>query len=380
MGSAKRQHKIWSALVFNAALAAAPLVGVEAWKAAERAGAYGYHASANARVAARAALDEGLARLVPDAGDRKHEWSLLVARALNAGDPVVARGLVLAAPAALNRADAAALETRLPAEARDDQIEAAALDFLDPEVALAYQPGAARAGYAPQSDWREIALAAQSWAQGRPTDELSLILAAYAASGRDAQAAVGAAALRFALRNGRLQQPFLEAMRARAFAAVTPQRFQREADAALRAAPGDEGPAVARAFAASLDAAGEASLIAALRPIAVMTAATSPGAAARLLAHARNAEDLPRLAFLAENGRERALALGDLAGAAALRAAARPTFEPDGATVRWLIAGAGVLLAMLLATLAAVLPPRAPRKAAPAPPVQPAAPERPLRF
>jgi hypothetical protein len=288
-------------------------------------GAYGYPPTAAAKRATRAEIEHVAVRLLPNGVDRRRGWEALVARELREGDPRAARGFVLSAQTLLSPADAGRIDRQVGARASDADIAAAAEELLSNETRGEFSEAARWMAQSDASDRdpaaflvlgeeRDLAQQARDWLSGRDPDHLTLALVGVGAAlgeGVGARVALGASALKDARRANRLGRGLALGLEAAAERAVPPDRLR----AALLTATSDpstladEGRLAANAFRSVVDHEGMEALKRHLAEVGDMAAATSSRGAARLLAQARDLNDLPRLRLVAQSGGDRAVAV-----------------------------------------------------------------------
>ncbi|MBL8551846.1 MAG: hypothetical protein JNJ73_17800 [Hyphomonadaceae bacterium] len=318
-------HGAISAFVMNACLVIMALAGTDLFLTLREGGAYGYPPTAAAKRATRAEIEHIAVRLLPNGLDRRRGWEALVARELRDGDPRAARGFVLAAQTLLAPADAGRIDRQVGSRASDAEIAAAAEELLSNETRGDFSEAARWMAQSDASDRdpaaflvlgeeRDLAQQARDWLSGRDPDHLTLVLVGVGAAlgeGVGPRVALGASALKDALRASRLSRGLAHGLEAAAARAAPPAQLRA---ALLRAsadpaALADEGRAAADAFRSVVNPAGMAAFKSHLEEVGDMAAATSSRGAARLLAQARDVTDLPRLRLVAQSGGDRAVAV-----------------------------------------------------------------------
>jgi hypothetical protein len=329
-----------SALLFNAGLFGLPFASVASWRAYEASEIYTYAATPAASAATREALDRLGARLIPSGENRTDAWRQLVAREIDEADPRAAHGALLVAPGMITPADANRMLNQLPADATDDQIAAAALEMLPDELRAAYLPPNAGSRDAELlGDLGNLADASAKWLSGGQTDSVMLTLTGVVLSWPEtsdpvaaARARAGASVLKIARRTGKLS-PSFDAYLTRRVEAAAPQAEARTALAAALAqsTPGNAADAVVRAFQRVARADARAALGRDLGAVQSIARATDATAAAQLLEHVDNGQDLARLRLAAEAGRDRTAFIGKRTSREAVLSAAHGTFyvAPD---------------------------------------------------
>ncbi len=323
-----------------------------------------YIATPAALTATRAALEREAAHLLAPGMERRRAWEELIARELREGDPRAARGFALMAPALLGPADGARLDAALRADADDAARAAAAARLLSNETRQPFAEATRHMATTTRDDLavrlaldteRAFAEHARAWHSGRDSDDLAFVLAGIVtALGEHAppRVALGASVLIDARRAARLR-PGLAAHLSRAAARAAPvETLRRAMDEAL--ADPDAltrgGRLTAQAFRASLDPVAYGAFAEELAVIGDIARATSPRGAVRLLAHARDGRDLPRLRLIAQAGGDRATAFAKRwDGAPPLAELARGTTIWTRARVH----AVGALIALVLGLLIA---------------------------
>jgi len=321
-----------SALAFNLALVALAIGGARLAQTVIDKQVCGYVATPSAMMATRRALEREIARLAPPDRDQTARWNKLVAQQVRDGDLAAARGVILAAPAALPGQDAQTLRDAIPDKATDAAIIAAAGPFLDPGVRndvriLADKTG----GQSTQSgavfvlsDAGDLVRDAARFAAMPDIDPVDLTLSAIGpALPASAQAARGATMVRAALRTQSLTPALRAALRV-AVDDATPTRALRGALGPALAAPeAEQGAQVAAAFNRVLMEQPYLALHAGLAEIGALSDSAGPATTALLLRHAQSLNDLRKLDLIARSGGDRAVAAAKLAtpGKTLLRAA-----------------------------------------------------------
>jgi hypothetical protein len=356
----------WGGLAFNLALLGLPAGLVMLVLAMDGVALTHFETTPQALIQARQGVERAAGALVPRDLDRARALDFLVAREVTAGDADAARGLLLSAGAIMPGPDSARLYQRLLVNHTDDDVEAAALRFLEPTVAEGYlrirggRPSASGNGAALflVGDDRELAQTARRWLELGGEDVTALTLSALSVVdfGLDPDSAAslraGASLLKSARSAGRVS-PALAARLSAEMAAITPPALVRINLASAFAAPGalaDEGAAVAQAMRVSVSAGPFQRFVRQVGELRAVALATSPAGALYLIAHAQSPADFPRLRLLAEAGRERAAAVAKRTPiTAALLDAAPATWRaPPG-----VVGAVGFIFACLLVLLGA---------------------------
>lgn len=313
-----------SALVLNLCLFLLPVAAASLFNTLARPDVFGYPAVEPALSDTRRNIEQAAETLMPRGVDRRRGWEELVARELREGDPHAARGFVLSARTLVGGGQSARLLRNLGDNPTDARIAAAMASLLSNETRDTFSEAA---GWMAASDAsqdpaaflafdanREMAQQAEAWLAGRDADHLSLVLTGVRAAMSDdvsPRVALGASALKDARRAGRLGRVLSDQLEAMARAAAPPERLNSALRLAIidPASLSDGGATIAAAFRASVDAEAFADLAVTLRDIGDMAAATSSRGAGRLLAQARDLNDLPRLRLVAQAGGDRAVAV-----------------------------------------------------------------------
>lgn len=354
-----------SALLFNAGLFGLSGAAIASWRAYEASEIYTYAATPAASATTRDALDRLGQNLLPSGENRTEAWRQLVAREIEENDPRAAHGALLVAPGVIAPQDANRMLNQLPAQASDDQITAAALDLLPDELRAFYRaPNAGGRDVELLGDLNNLADSAAAWAGGAQTDSVMLTLTGIVLSWPEAddpvaatRARAGASVFNIARRTGRLS-PAFNAYIARRVEAAAPQAELRAALTAAVATPGDAANSVASAFQRVTHRDARVTLGRDLAAMQSIARATDAAAAAQLLEHVDNGQDLARLRLAAEAGRDRATLIGKRGGRDIVLSAAQGTFYI--ARDAWMALGAfalsifGIIAGLAVAILQAL--------------------------
>jgi hypothetical protein len=373
------------ALAFNLALFGGAVAAARLAQTVIDLRVYDYLPAPAAMAATRRALEHAIAAAGPADQTKSARWNGLVAAQVQAGDLSAARGVVLAAPAALPGDDAANLRDVLPEGATDSAVIAAASGFLQDDVRNSFRLLAETApSQTPQQgavfalvSADDLARAAADFAAAAPdTDPTDLVLSAIGPVLPAAPEAVrGATIVRAALRTGQLAPALQSALRVAAEDA-TPQLALRGAlGPALAAAPEERTNQTSAAFNRVLQERPYLELHRALFEIGVLNDYAGAATTALLLRHAQTVNDLSKLDLIARSG-------GDLAIAAAkilppgktLLATARGTLAWSERLVWdivWVAIAALTGLAIIARAGLSLMAPRRRRRRAPAPATQP---------
>jgi hypothetical protein len=313
---------LMTALAFNLALVGLAIGGARLAQTVIDKQVYGYIATSSAMMATRRALEREIARLGPADQDPTARWNALVAQQVREGDLAAARGVILAAPAALPGEDAQTLRDALPDKATDAAIIAAAGPFLDPGVRDDFRVLADTAGGQSAqsgavfvlSDAGDLVRDAARFAAMADADPVDLTLSAIGpALSASSQAARGATVVRAALRTQGLPRALRTALQV-AVEDATPARALRGALGPALAAPeSEQGAQVAAAFNRVLMERPYLALHAGLAEIGALSDSAGPATTALLLRHAQSLDDLRKLDLIARSGGDRTVAAAKLA-------------------------------------------------------------------
>lgn len=357
MKSRKRKRNApfaaYLALIFNAALCIAPMIGARAVSTAFGEEHNLYDASSAALSATRAAIEDRFARLTASSSQTPRQaWADLVGKAIEAGDVAKVRGYLLAAPAMMQGKDGEALKALISVsdqKGEEAQISAA-LAYLPENLQETYkrlntpiseiiqkaeqqtneagklqqtslQP-AAQTGLVKSEessvgaflvlgDLRDLSMQAAKWVRGSQIDEFAFHLSGIGLTLADAQAKEGASVVLSARRAQRLDPKLAVYLERKIFEAAPPQRLKRDLTAALKREVGasTSGPVIASAFKTDTNARAVNSLLEDLRVVRDIAHETSPSAAVTILSHVRDGADLRRARLVAQAGGDRATAL-----------------------------------------------------------------------
>jgi hypothetical protein len=360
-GAKKRRSGVlgwWSALIFNLGLLGLPIGLVMLVVAMEGVELARFEASPASLAQARGALERMAAGLAPREAPRSDVLNALFSREVAEGDVEAARGVLMSAGAVLPGPESARLFQRLKAGHSDDDLAAAALRFVEPDVAsrfLGLQGGAPRGeaggAYFIVGDDRELATLARRWLNTGRSDATALILSGLTVADLGLSAAeteqvrIGASILKSATSAGRLGPELSDAL-GEALAAIAPAELLGVSLDSALAAPGalaDEGAAVKQAFAAAISPAALKRFVPRFSALRGVVAHTSPAGALHLIKQARAPTDFARLELLAQAGRERAVLVA--------KRTTRPAAFLDAAPATWR-APSGVLSALAVLGLA----------------------------
>jgi hypothetical protein len=348
----------YAALTFNLAICVAPFLAAKAVVTAYSAGPTTEEAAPETLAATRDAIEARFARIAASKGpDAREAWAELVRAELETGDIAAVNGLLLAAPAMLEREEAAALQARIAVMdgSGDEAVIQAAAAYLPEDVQIAYERRATslaslfqnsasdadpqdanpvrlpgpdvaddRAEFSTLGDLRDLALMAARWAREDRFDEFAFVLSGVGLVLADPEAREGASVLMSARRADRLDPDFALSLERKLFQAAPPQKLKRMLEAEFEGEYGyaTNGPAVVESvFREGVDAGALASLLRDLRVIQDIAEHTSPASAVAILSQVRNAGDLNRARLVADAGGDRAVALAKYDGAQLLDAA-----------------------------------------------------------
>jgi hypothetical protein len=272
---------------------------------------------------------------MPANAERKTFWSSLIQREIDEGDFVSARGFLLSARAMLPPEDAVRIDSQMGVNPGDDAArEKFALIFVDDAVRRQYQSGAsplapsaaAATNFSVLGDISDVSTQSARWLAGEPVDVFILSLSgagvALAGDTKTSPVQSGASVVKMAKRAGKLSAPFSNHIERLVRAALPPQHLKQQLEKAFLASkPGEESAGVAKAFQASVDAAGFKALEAQLADIKALADKVGPTGAVELLSQAQDAKDVTRLRLIAEAGGPRGVAVAKRAPARLLPAA-----------------------------------------------------------
>jgi hypothetical protein len=328
-----------SALAFNLALVGLAVGGARLAQTVIDQQVYGYVATPSAMMATRRGLEAAIGRLGPAGQEAGARWNALVAAQVQEGDLAAARGVILAAPAALPGDDAQTLRDVLPNNATDAAIIAAAAAFLDPGVRNAYRDLAAGAGgqNSGQSgavfvlgDAGDLARDAALFAADANADPTDLALSAIGpALPASPQAVRGATVVRAALRTERLSPQLKAALRAAVEDATPSPTLRGALGPAFAAPPSEQATQVGAAFNRVLLERPYLALHAGLAEVGALSDTAGPATTALLLRHAQSLDDMAKLDLIARSGGDRAVA------AAKLLAPGKPLLSTARRTLTW---------------------------------------------
>src|SRR5262249_6417743 len=129
---------VWSALLFNICLLAAPIAGASALFQVVRDQLYSYVYTPSSAEAVRARVERLSRSLIRVEFDRRAQWDDFVAMELTKHDTAAARGFLLSGPGMLPSNEAGEIRRRA-GKGGDAAIELAALNQLTPPTRARYE-------------------------------------------------------------------------------------------------------------------------------------------------------------------------------------------------------------------------------------------------
>jgi hypothetical protein len=359
------------ALAFNLGLVVLAIAGAASSTLVLRDKLYSYDTSEASARSVRARVEKIAGEVILLDFDRRRQWDDLIAMELIAGDVGAARGFLLSARSMLSPSDSTQLARELRNNARDAEVELAALELLTPGTRNRYEATvpllSRRSASATRlagrgvvvGDQRDFELMADSaFAESEPNALQFVLTGLGIGLGPELtpRQTAGAAALIGASRNENYADSFDAEMSGLIDRTLPLQAFRD--DARRRAGEGDPTTyaTASEAFRASLDADGVGVLMTVLDEAGGIAEATSPADAAMILTHARALADVPRLRQVAGASADRAAAVakraphdGRLADAAqGTLSFTRPLIE------RLAIAGVAGVIALLMMFITAI--------------------------
>ncbi len=374
----------YAALIFNASLCLTPFIAARTISTAYGDKKPAFEATSEAIEATRLAMDERFEKLSANGDSAPRDvWSGLVRASLEADDMPTVRGLLQAAPAMLEGADADALRARVAVadESGEQAVLQAAVAYLPEDVQDEYErrttsivsmfsnaapagavPGAADAPAAPVApvaeegrrgfhmlgDLRDLALQASRLARQAQVDKFEFTLAGVGLILADPEAREGASIALSARRAKQLDPAFVLYLEQKLFAAAPPAELERVLSGEFQNeyGYGTTGPAIVESvFLSTVDRQALETFLADLRIMRDISDDTSAQSAVAILSQVKDGADLRRAKLVAQAGGDRAATLAKYDGEHLLDTA-RTTITWTNA-LRMQVAGLLACLALL---------------------------------